>query len=869
MLMGRRGAFVLFTREETPTMPAARSNRRARTVSRNIPRSANRRRSRPLLEELERLRLLATYIVNTNADSATGEILPINVHTLRWAIEQVNTSSDLSNEIQFALPGPDLTIALIDDPLPEIVKQVSIRGETQTGFAGAPLVQVDGSAVSGDGFSFGAGSDGSALRSLVVSNFDGAGVRLTSDGNTVGGNYIGTDSDGLLPLANGDGIVVESANNSIGGGAFPGGGTSADVGNLISGNTGAGVKITGEDATGNQVYFNLIGLTILGDVALPNANGVVMQLGATSNQLYFNGIGGNTADGVALLGAETTGNSVLANYIGIGADLTTNVGNGSSGVNISGAVSNTIGASEVGNVIAYNTTAGVTLTNGASGNIIAANSIGIDPNTSTAQPNGIGVLIGDFGLAASDNTIGAGNVISGNTGDGVQINLGSSGNVVAGNLIGTTVDGQDDLGNGGYGVSIYGDNNLVGGTSSAARNIISGNGIDGVYIQGEILAAVNPGGASNTVAGNYIGLDIDGEDAIGNDGAGVDVNANASNNTIGPGNVIASNGLDGVQLLTHANSNAVVGNLIGTQADGTTPSGNGTLGFGHGVFIADDSFGNTVGGTTSGLGNTIANNAESGVNVGLFEEDVSAQNSILGNSIYDNTLLGIDLQGQGNNQQPAPTLLTVQNGGVGTAILGQITAAANTQYRIEFFNSPAGGDEGQTFLGFVLVTTNGSGVGGYLFNTATALDVGSAVTATATSSDGDTSEFSSAMAVSTEAQDVSGLVSVTRGAFVYNRTTKDFKQKVVVKNTSSQPILGPITLVVIGLPAVPAPPITLSNKTGDTVVYSPGSPYLTVSVPSDMLAPGQQVSLSLVFSTGGVIKPITYTTMVISGPGTV
>src|SRR5262249_26691924 len=126
-----------------------------------------------------------------------------------------------------------------------------------------------------------------------------------------------------------------------------------------------------------------------------------------------------------------------------------------------------------------------------------------------------GVYISSGALVAgssSGNVIGgtapgAGNVISGNTQYGGQVTGGTTtGNTVQGNLIGTNLAGTAALGNG-FGVSIDtgATNTTIGGTTAAARNLISGNGSTGLRIDSA---------DGNTVSGNYIGVASDGSTAI-------------------------------------------------------------------------------------------------------------------------------------------------------------------------------------------------------------------------------------------------------------------------------------------------------------------------------------------------------------------
>ena len=147
-----------------------------------------------------------------------------------------------------------------------------------------------------------------------------------------------------------------------------------------------------------------------------------------------------------------------------------------------------------------------------------------------------------FAITSADNVI-KGLVINRFSVYGVSIaGGGAMGNTVSGNYIGTDAGGTADLGNGEFGVSIYGgaQNNTVGGDTAGERNIISGNNTPyGVAIYGS-------GTTGNTVSGNYIGTDAGGTADLGNGEFGVSIYGGAQNNTVGPGNVIAHNGGDGV-----------------------------------------------------------------------------------------------------------------------------------------------------------------------------------------------------------------------------------------------------------------------------------------------------------------------------------
>ena len=259
---------------------------------------------------------------------------------------------------------------------------------------------------------------------------------------------------------------------------------------------------------------------------------------------------------------------------------------------------------------------------GATGNWIHGNFLGTDPTGKQALPNNIGVQI-DGG--AANNTIGgtragAGNVISGNGRDGINIyGSGTSNNLVEGNYVGVNAGGTAALRNADWGVILdQASSNTVGGTTATARNVISGNQEGGVAIYGG--SAVN-----DLVEGNYIGTDITGTVALGNAYSGVYVGSgslfsdkppgSASNVTIGgtaagAGNVISANGQNGIWITGAGTTGVVVEkNFIGTDVTGTKPLGNTD----DGVEIDGGAANTTIGGTTAGAGNVISANGDDGI----------------------------------------------------------------------------------------------------------------------------------------------------------------------------------------------------------------------------------------------------------------
>jgi titin len=256
-----------------------------------------------------------------------------------------------------------------------------------------------------------------------------------------------------------------------------------------------------------------------------------------------NVISGNAAQGVYLSDSGTTLNTIQGNKIGLNAAGTSALSNGFSGIGIfTGAQSNTIGGTTAAarNVISGNLNQGVLLSGtNVSQNVIAGNYIGMDVTGTLSRPNSFSG-VGLFG-GASSNTIGgtstsARNVISGNSSDGITFSgTGTSANNVQGNFIGLAVNGTSVLANAGSGVSIFGGstNNVIGGTAAGLRNFISGNAGEGVLI-------ANAGTTGNLVQGNTIGLTFNGAPA-GNSSHGISIFSGAQSNTIGGSALGASN----------------------------------------------------------------------------------------------------------------------------------------------------------------------------------------------------------------------------------------------------------------------------------------------------------------------------------------
>ena len=400
---------------------------------------------------------------------------------------------------------------------------------------------------------------------------------------------------------------------------------------------------------------------------------------------------------------------------------------------------------------------------------------GSSPNTLAVGDNAViridlsGVIISNIcvGLALRTSNATIRGLAIHHCGDPLDIR-GGSGNKVIGNFLGTDPTGSVvDWPSITYVLYVEDNSNdTIGGTAPADRNIISGGeGGAGIFIN-----TISSTSTGNVVQGNYIGTNAAGTAALLNsDGAhqynGVEIGGNCTNNLIGgtavgAGNLISGNGFSGVYIgaLSSA-SNVVQGNLIGTDATGLAPLGNGSaLSGGAGVLVAGTN--NTIGGTAPGAGNVIAFNvgpAAGAPQIGHGEGVAvigTSGTTIRGNSIYSNTGLGIDLKddgvtanvncGTGTFGRPNfPILIRATLGG---GILGNLNGKASTTYQIDFYSSdacdPTGFGEGKTYLGSTMVTTDASCNASIIVTLPVAISPQAHLTATATDPAGNTSEFS-------------------------------------------------------------------------------------------------------------------------------
>ncbi len=297
------------------------------------------------------------FTVTNALDSGDG--------SLRAAILSANATTG-SSTIDFDIPGTGVqTIALLT-PLPATINPVVIDGTTQPGYQNTPLIELEGASIldntksppspipNVNGLVLSGGN--SLVRGLDIDRFSGSGIFVNRDGNTITGDFIGTDPTGTMALGNGvNGVVFAGRNNFLGADLMdppPG----FNVKNVISGNGGAGVFLgsSGSALPSNDVVEgNLIGTDVGGTSDLGNAGpGIDVEssnnsIGLTSgmitpqNTIAFNGGAGVQVGSspyvTNVIQNRIAGNGIFDN-VSLGIDLgndgvTPNAPGGSNGPN--------------------------------------------------------------------------------------------------------------------------------------------------------------------------------------------------------------------------------------------------------------------------------------------------------------------------------------------------------------------------------------------------------------------------------------------------------------------------------------------------------------------------------------------------------
>jgi len=294
---------------------------------------------------------------------------------------------------------------------------------------------------------------------------------------------------------------------------------------------------------------------------------------------------------------------------------------------------------------------------GGDGDTVSGCWVGVKADgTKGGNFNGITIEAGSGDDVIGGTSAGARNVISGNDNFGILIeNDAAAGNAIKGNYVGTDPTGRAAIANS-VGIRLEGTpNHTIGGTSAGGRNVVSGNvvGIELLFF----------GASGNVVQGNYVGVTASGKGRLANS-TGIDVEG-ASGNTIGgtvggAGNVVSGNGT-GIKLAESGTSgNVVAGNLIGTDATGTGRIGNGQAGI-----LINRGGANTVGGLTAQARNVISGQ-RAGAGIRILDSD---------GILVEGNYIGVDQSG--DNILPNFVGVEVATGSSGTTIGGTAVGAGN------------------------------------------------------------------------------------------------------------------------------------------------------------------------------------------------
>jgi parallel beta-helix repeat protein len=519
------------------------------------------------------------YTVTNTANNGAG--------SLAQAITDANLNPGL-DEIRFNLPANQPCIINLTTALPAIADAVFINGYSQPGSLAGPIatrtlhVNISGAGIAG-GDIFTISADNVSIAGLALYQATWYGIKITINdvqniGTTVDnihiwGNYIGTDTTGTntgLGCAQG-GILSNS--------------------DFFSANTNSGIVIgTNGDGTADANEGNLV----------------------TSSS------SAGTIDGDGILLWKSSNSRISGNIVGLNKNGTgTGFGNSRDGIVVTVDATTTIigtdnnGTSDAleGNLIGRNTGRGIFLAGRSSNCIIGGNTIGLDISNALA-PNGTdGIEV----LNSQNSTI-RGNVVSGNTANGIRIGASSffgfegpsSGNTITGNFIGTDAGSTLARGNGANGIYFVSsinnpvDNNIVS-TNTIANNTLNG-----------IQADASTGGGTvtgNKFTGNLIynntalGIDLNGGGVTSNDDGDGDAGANDLLNAP----VISSVQVTGGNLVItgFTRPGTVVEFYIPDAGPNPNPMGSFTKNFGEGqtfLFRAQDD--NTLGGITDELNAT-------------------------------------------------------------------------------------------------------------------------------------------------------------------------------------------------------------------------------------------------------------------------
>ncbi len=527
-------------------------------------------------------------------------------------------------------------------------------------------------------------SSGSTIQELVIQNFEDDGIRLqfAATYNNILSCHIGVDQSGTVANGNtGTGVFItqDSRFNVISESPTA---LNCIPKTIISNNSFDGVFID-ILCDSNYISSSNIGTGIAGTESFGNGeNGI--EILSSGNQIgdaagTYNIISANTEHGIDIDGGA--GNIIQNNRIGVNELVIAANGNGGDGIAISnGGTLNIIGGDQTlteGNYIGGNTLDGISI-EGASFNSVAGNIIGVNITGTGDIPNGNGVyLSGSSGNFIGTGQANEGNVISGNNLNGVLIEGLSTNTAVLGNIIGLNQSANGDRGNTLAGVRVENaTTTYIGGASTDSLNVISGNGGSGIEIENS---------DTTLIAGNRIGTDLFAIATFGNDVDGISISGGSFLTIVGTAssgasfNYIGGNAQAGVSVV-NSDTTFIRGNIIGVDATGTGALPNGN----EGVFVSSSSL-VVVGDTGTFETNIISGNLQQGITFNNVTNSYIAGNIIgkdgTASSAIPNGAEGIYINGTSTNDTIVFNQIAYNNGD------GILFDGATTQDNIVWYNS--------------------------------------------------------------------------------------------------------------------------------------------------------------------------------------
>jgi CSLREA domain-containing protein len=308
---------------------------------------------------------------------------------------------------------------------------------------------------------------------------------------------------------------------------------------------------------------------------------------------------------------------------------------------------------------------------------VAGNFIGVEPDGATVSTHLI--TFDALDVSGNDNIIGgtlpaARNLIANTTSQALWIERGTS-HLVQGNYFDLDATGTVAIGNAQYAIDVATGGNTIGGSVAGAGNVIGAWGLAGLQFSSN---SFNPGAAS--AQGNRIGTDASGTVGLAAGPYGIVIGGSSGTVTIGGGGAGEGNLIRGAQNGIYVNGDAaagtpvIQGNRIGVGLDGA-PLPSGT----SGIVVANSS-GGLIGGTAANEGNVIGCNGTNAVAVSF-----ATGWAVLGNSIYGNGF-GISLAGSDNISPPTQNDLndadTGNNNLQNYPVISSVTIESNTAVQI-------------------------------------------------------------------------------------------------------------------------------------------------------------------------------------------